>query len=100
MVATGFVKGLRHPGKNINKFSGNITGSIGQGISDVFITPISALTNTATDAFGDITSSPLLMVGVGLIGVIAISSIFKASDTANKFAENPESITALSQAMR
>ena len=96
-VKVGFVK---HPGKSLGKFSGNITGSIGQGISELFITPISALTNTATDAFGDITSSPLLLVGVGLIGVIAISGIFKASDTANKFAENPESITALSQAMR
>ena len=96
-VKVGFV---RHPGKSLGKFSGNITGSIGQGISDVFISPISALTNTATDAFGDITSSPLLMVGVGLIGVIAISSIFKASDTANKFAENPESIAALASAMR
>ena len=96
-VKVGFVK---HPGKSLGKFSGNITGSIGQGISDVFITPISGLTDVATGAFSDITSSPLLMVGVSLIGVIAISSIFKASDTANKFAENPESITALAQAMR
>ena len=40
MVKTGFVKGLRHPGRNINKFSGNITGAMGEGISDVFITPI------------------------------------------------------------
>jgi hypothetical protein len=97
MVKVGFIK---HPFKSVGKASANVTGAMGQGISDVFISPISALTNTATDAFGDITSSPLLMVGVGLIGVIAISSIFKASDTANKFAENPESIAALASAMR
>jgi hypothetical protein len=96
-VKVGFIK---HPFKSVGKASANVTGAMGQRISDVFISPISALTNTATDAFSDITSSPLLMVGVGLIGVIAISSIFKASDTANKFAENPESITALAQAMR
>ena len=96
-VKVGFVK---HPFKSVGKASANVTGAMGQGISDIIISPISSLTNTATDAFSDITSSPLLMVGVGLIGVIAISSIFKASDTANKFAENPESITALSQAMR
>ena len=96
MVKTGFVKGLRHPGRNINKFSGNITGAMGQGISDVFISPISQLTDTASDFL----SSPVMLIGVGLIGIIAISSVFKASDTANKFAENPESITALAQAMR
>ena len=96
-VKVGFVK---HPGKSMGKFSENITGSIGQGISDVFITPISGLADVATGAFSDITSSPLLMVGVGLIGILAISSVFKASDTANKFAENPESITALAQAIR
>jgi hypothetical protein len=97
MVKVGFIK---HPLKSVGKASQNVTGAMGQGISDVFISPISGLTDVATGAFSDITSSPLLMVGVGLIGVIAISSIFKASDTANKFAENPESITALAQAIR
>ena len=97
MVKVGFVK---HPGKSMGKFSGNITGAMGQGIGDVFISPISALTNTATDAFSDITSSPLLLIGVGLVGILAISSVFKASDTANKFAENPESIAALASAIR
>jgi hypothetical protein len=82
-VKVGFIK---HPFKSVGKASQNVTGALGQGISDVIISPISELTNTA----GDFLSSPTLMLGVGLIGVIAISSVFKASDTANKFAENPE----------
>jgi hypothetical protein len=92
-VKVGFIK---HPFKSVGKASANITGAMSQGISDVFISPISQLTDTASDFL----SSPVMLIGVGLIGVIAISSIFKASDTANKFAENPESIAALAQAMR
>ena len=97
MVKVGFVK---HPGKSMGKFSENITGAMGKGISDVFITPISSLTNVATGAFSDITSSPLLMIGVGLIGVIAISGIFKGSEVAKTGLENPESIRALASAIR
>ena len=96
MVKTGFVKSLRHPGRNINKFSGNITGAAGQGISDVFITPISQLTDTASDFL----SSPVMLLGVGLLGVVVISGIFKGSEVAKTGLENPESITALAQAMR
>ena len=88
----------KHFGRDINKFSGNISGAMGQGISDVFINPISDLTNVATGAFSDITSSPLLMVGVGLIGVIAISSIFKGSEVAKTGLENPESLKILAAA--
>ena len=86
----------KHFGRDINKFSGNITGAMGQGISDVFINPISDLTNTASDFL----SSPILMIGVGLIGVIAISSVFKASDTANVALQNPESLKVLAAAAR
>jgi len=95
-VRTGFVKGLRKSGRNIHKFSSNITGAMGGGISDVFISPITALTDNASDFL----SSPTLMIGVGLIGVIAVKTIFKASDTANKALNNPGSIRAVAQAVR
>jgi len=69
---------------------------MGQRITYFFVNPISQL----TDKENGFLSSPTLMNGVGLIGVIAISSIFKASDTANKFAENPKSIGAVASALR
>ena len=43
-VKVGFIK---HLGKSLGKFSGNMTGAVGQGISDIFIKPISQLTDTA-----------------------------------------------------
>ena len=92
-VKVGFVK---HPGKSLGKFSQNITGAMGQGIDDLFVTPISQFTDTASGFL----SSPTLMIGVGLIGVIALSSVFKASETANTALKNPESIAAIASALR
>jgi hypothetical protein len=90
---TGFIN---HGGKSFGKFSKNITGSMGQGISDVFISPISQLTDTANDFL----SSPTLLLGVGILGVIAVTTIFKASDTANTALNNPESIRAIAESIR
>jgi hypothetical protein len=90
---TGFIN---HGGKSFGKFSKNITGSMGQGISDVFISPIQDLTQTTSDFL----SSPTLMIGVGLIGVIAVTTIIRGSQTANVALQNPESIRALAEAVR
>jgi hypothetical protein len=90
---TGFIN---HGGKSFGKFSKNITGSMGQGISDVFISPISQITDSASDFF----SSPgLMLIGAGVIG-IALVSVYRASDTANVALQNPESIRALAEAVR
>ena len=97
MVKVGFVK---HPGKSMGKFSENITGAMGQGISDVFITPISGLTDVATGAFSDITSSPLLYVMVAGLAFVVVKGMGSAERVSNTALENPESITALAQAMR
>jgi hypothetical protein len=96
-VKVGFVK---HPFKSIGKASGNITGAMSQGINDVFISPITDLTKNFESTASDFLSSPILMVGVGLLGVIVISGIFKGSEVAKTGLENPESIRALAQAMR
>ena len=96
-IKVGF---LKHPFKSVGKGSKNITSAIGQGINDVFITPISDLTKNVEGTVSDFMSSPLLYVGVGLIGVIAISSIVKGSEVAKTGLENPDSIRALASAMR
>jgi hypothetical protein len=56
-VKVGFIK---HPFKSVGKASANVTSAMGQGISDVFITPISQLTDTASDFL----SSPVILIGV------------------------------------
>jgi hypothetical protein len=91
---------LKAPGKTINKFSGNITGAMGRGISDVFITPLSGLTDVATGAFSDITSSPLLYVMVTGIAIIMIKGMSSAEAVSKTGLENPESIKAIAAAMR
>ena len=96
-IKVGFVK---HPWKSVGKASNNITGAMGQGIHDVFIKPISDLSSNVESTVSDFMSSPLLYVGVGLIGVIAISSIVKGSEVAKTGLENPESIRAIASAMR
>jgi len=96
-VKVGFIK---HPFKSVGKASANVTGAMGQGISDVFISPISALTNTATGAFSDVTSSPLLYVMVAGLAFVVVKGMGSAERVSNTALENPESITALAQAMR
>ena len=96
-IKVGF---LKHPFKSVGKGSKNITSAIGAGINDVFIKPISDLSSNIEGSVSDFMSSPLLYVGVGLIGVIAISSIYKGSEVAKTGLENPESIRALASAMR
>ena len=91
---------LKNPGKVINKFSGNITGAMGTGISDVFITPLSSLTNVATGAFSDITSSPLLYVMFAGLAIVVIKGMSSAEGVSTTALQNPESIRAIASAMR
>jgi hypothetical protein len=91
---------LKAPGRTINKFSGNITGAMGTGISDVFITPLSSLTNVATGAFSDITSSPLLYIMAGCLAIVVVKGISSAEAVSKTGLENPESIKAIAAAMR
>ena len=91
---------LKAPGRTINKFSGNITGAMGTGISDVFITPLSSLSNIATGAFSDITSSPLLYVMFAGLAIVVIKGMSSAQSVSNTALENPESIRAIASAIR
>ena len=97
MVKVGFIK---HPGKSLGKFSGNMSGAVGQGISDIFITPISSLTNVATGAFSDITSSPLLYVMAAGLAIVVIKGMSSAESVSNTALENPESLKVLAEAAR
>jgi len=89
-----------HLGRDIGKFSGNITGAMGTGISDVFITPLSSVTGIATDAFSDVTSSPLLYVMFAGLALVVIKGMSSAESVSNTALENPESIRAIASAMR
>ena len=91
---------LKAPGKTIGKFSNNITSSMGQGISDIFITPLSSLTDVATGAFSDITSSPLLYVMFAGLAIVVIKGMSSAEAVSKTGLENPESIKAIAAAMR
>ena len=97
MVKVGFIK---HPFKSVGKASQNVTGAMGQGISDIIISPISALTNTATDAFSDVTSSPLLYVMVAGLAFVVVKGLGSAERVSNTALENPESLGVIAQAMR
>ena len=90
----------KHFGRDINKFSENITGAMGQGISDVFISPISALTNVGTGAFSDITSSPLLYVMVAGLAFVVVKGLGSAERVSNTALENPESLKVMAEAIK
>ena len=91
---------LKAPGRTIGKFSNNITGAMGTGISDVFITPLSSLTNVATGAFSDITSSPLLYVMFAGVAIVMLKGMSSAESVSTTALQNPESIRAIASAIR
>jgi hypothetical protein len=91
---------LKAPGRTIGKFSGNITGAMGTGISDIFITPLSGITDVATGAFSSVTSSPLLYVMVAGLAIVVVKGMSSAEGVSKTALENPESIKAIAAAMR
>ena len=91
---------LKAPGKTIGKFGNNITGAMGTGISDVFITPLSSLTDVATGAFSDITSSPLLYVMFAGVAIVMLKGMSSAESVSTTALQNPESIRAIASAIR
>jgi hypothetical protein len=66
----------------------------------VFITPLSSLSNVATSAFSDITSSPLLYVMFAGLAIVVIKGMSSAEAVSKTGLENPESIKAIAAAMR
>ena len=95
----GFLKNAR-PGRDFRKFSGNITGGIGKGISDIFVSPIGALTGIGTNAFSDLTSSPLLYIAAGGLVLVVLQGMRSTQSVGNSFANNPDSIRAIADAIR
>ena len=95
----GLFKNAR-PGRDFSKFSGNVTGAFGKGINDIFVSPVSALTGVGTDAFSSVTSSPLLYIAAGGIVLVVLQGMRSTQSVGNSFAQNPESIRAITDAIR
>jgi H+/Cl- antiporter ClcA len=91
---------LKTPGLSIKKFTNNITSSMGQGISDIFITPLGGVTGIATGAFSDVTSSPLLYVMMAGLVIVVFQGMKSTESVSNTALNNPESLRALADAMK
>lgn len=90
-VKVGFIK---HPGKSIGKFGGNIGQGLGDFTSNAFVQPITQLTDNASDFI----NSPIWYIALGGGALILLTTIVRGTGTANRLADNPEAIRALSEA--
>ena len=97
-------------GKSMGAISSSIggsLGSIGGGVGDAIggiLSPFAALEGQAFNQISDFTSSPIMYIGLGLIGVILLTSIFKGAAVANNgigaVRDNPELVAIAAQAAR
>ena len=100
-------KGISRSMGAISSSIGGSLGSIGGGVGDAIggiLSPFAALEGQAFNQLSDFTSSPIMYIGLGLIGVVLLTSIFKAISVANNgigaVRDNPELIAIAAQAAK
>jgi uncharacterized membrane protein YuzA (DUF378 family) len=79
--------------KSIGKSFGSIGTGIGQGLGGIF-SPFLGVEDQLFGQVSDFTSSPIMYMGLGLLGVLLLTTIFKGASVATSgidaVKENPE----------
>jgi hypothetical protein len=101
----GFFKDLQRTTniKSISKGIGtgmsNVSSGVGSSIKNIATPSVRALggvVGVGTDAI----SSPIMMLGAGIVGLVLITTVMGGSKVANTAMQNPDSIRAVGEVAR
>jgi hypothetical protein len=85
--------------KGIGKATENVSSGVGSAIGNVSDPIIRGLGKTV-DIGTDAINSPIMYIGIAIVGVVILTTVMAGSSTANKALENPESMRILAQSLR